>query len=209
MGVLLTSEEEDGEEEEEEFGRWDPDKEEPAASGDDAAIGGCRTEGARSARAPPMLCDVCTPDICAADRRKVTPHSTWYSVPTKRPEAKQAHAPEIFAISAEDLREDKKSSQYLPSWDYRLFVEHKAQPPPQPRIPDMIGHAPGETVTVKGKGAREKGGNASLPGDSRVSRRIRPLAILILFKKKTSSCCMNRRAPAVVMREAGRVLLGD
>jgi len=30
---------EDGEEEEEEeeFGRWDPDKEEPAASGDDAA----------------------------------------------------------------------------------------------------------------------------------------------------------------------------
>eukprot|EP00962_Isochrysis_galbana_P033265 scaffold11105_cov126-Isochrysis_galbana.AAC.2 len=36
----------------------------------------------------------------------------WYSVPTKRPEAKQAHAPEIFAIPAEDLREDKKSSQY-------------------------------------------------------------------------------------------------
>eukprot|EP00962_Isochrysis_galbana_P008147 scaffold2215_cov153-Isochrysis_galbana.AAC.1 len=45
----------------------------------------------------------------------------WYSVPTKRPEAKQAHAPEIFAIPAEDLREDKKSSQYLPSWDFRLF----------------------------------------------------------------------------------------
>eukprot|EP00962_Isochrysis_galbana_P028228 scaffold8892_cov107-Isochrysis_galbana.AAC.1 len=84
-----------------------------------------------------------TPDICAADRRKVTSPRTarsknwmifrkyptdrlpsayrWYSVPTKRPEAKQAHAPEIFAISAEDLREDKKSSQYLPSWDFRLF----------------------------------------------------------------------------------------
>eukprot|EP00962_Isochrysis_galbana_P010311 scaffold2853_cov123-Isochrysis_galbana.AAC.4 len=45
----------------------------------------------------------------------------WYSVPTKRPEAKQAHAPEIFAIPAEDLREDKKSSQYLPSWDFRLL----------------------------------------------------------------------------------------
>eukprot|EP00962_Isochrysis_galbana_P044532 scaffold17311_cov131-Isochrysis_galbana.AAC.2 len=45
----------------------------------------------------------------------------WYNVPTKRPEAKQAHAPEIFAIPAEDLREDKKSSQYLPSWDFRLF----------------------------------------------------------------------------------------
>jgi len=43
-------------------------------------------------------------------------------VPTKRPEAKQAHAPEIFAIPAEDLREDKKSSQYLPSWDFRLLV---------------------------------------------------------------------------------------
>jgi len=40
-------------------------------------IGGCRIEGARSARAPPMLCDVFTPDICAADRRKVTPHSTF------------------------------------------------------------------------------------------------------------------------------------
>eukprot|EP00962_Isochrysis_galbana_P047401 scaffold19373_cov129-Isochrysis_galbana.AAC.1 len=47
----------------------------------------------------------------------------WYSVPTKRPEAKQAHAPEIFAIPAEDLREDKKSSQYLPSWDFRLLEE--------------------------------------------------------------------------------------
>eukprot|EP00962_Isochrysis_galbana_P010321 scaffold2854_cov116-Isochrysis_galbana.AAC.10 len=46
----------------------------------------------------------------------------WYSVPTKRPEAKQAHAPEIFAIPAEDLREDKKSSQYLPSWDFRLLT---------------------------------------------------------------------------------------
>eukprot|EP00962_Isochrysis_galbana_P046233 scaffold18529_cov127-Isochrysis_galbana.AAC.2 len=46
----------------------------------------------------------------------------WYSVPTKRPEAKQAHAPEIFAIPAEDLREDKKSSQYLPSWDFRLLI---------------------------------------------------------------------------------------
>eukprot|EP00962_Isochrysis_galbana_P034964 scaffold11917_cov128-Isochrysis_galbana.AAC.12 len=45
-----------------------------------------------------------------------------HSVPTKRPEAKQAHAPEIFAIPAEDLREDKKSSQYLPSWDFRLFL---------------------------------------------------------------------------------------
>eukprot|EP00962_Isochrysis_galbana_P016051 scaffold4589_cov106-Isochrysis_galbana.AAC.5 len=45
----------------------------------------------------------------------------WYSVPTKRPEFKQAHAPEIFAIPAEDLREDKKSSQYLPSWDFRLL----------------------------------------------------------------------------------------
>eukprot|EP00962_Isochrysis_galbana_P040346 scaffold14600_cov110-Isochrysis_galbana.AAC.2 len=44
----------------------------------------------------------------------------WYSVPTKRPEAKQAHAPEIFAIPAEDLREDKKSSQYLPSWQLGL-----------------------------------------------------------------------------------------
>eukprot|EP00962_Isochrysis_galbana_P062086 scaffold51099_cov337-Isochrysis_galbana.AAC.1 len=43
---------------------------------------------------------------------------------------------------------------------------------PQPRIPDLIGHAPGETV----KGGREKGGNASPPGDSRVSRRIRPCA---------------------------------
>eukprot|EP00962_Isochrysis_galbana_P029841 scaffold9610_cov110-Isochrysis_galbana.AAC.4 len=43
----------------------------------------------------------------------------------------------------------------------------------------MIGHAPGETVKVKG--GREKGGNASLPGDNRVSRRIRPLALLILF----------------------------
>eukprot|EP00962_Isochrysis_galbana_P040785 scaffold14829_cov115-Isochrysis_galbana.AAC.2 len=52
----------------------------------------------------------------------------WYSVPTKRPEAKQAHAPEIFAIPAEDLREDKKSSQYLPSWDFRLF------PPPSTQI---------------------------------------------------------------------------
>eukprot|EP00962_Isochrysis_galbana_P023843 scaffold7262_cov110-Isochrysis_galbana.AAC.1 len=31
-------------------------------------------------------------------------------------------APEIFAIPAdEDLREDKKSSQYLPSWDFRLL----------------------------------------------------------------------------------------
>eukprot|EP00962_Isochrysis_galbana_P013894 scaffold3951_cov121-Isochrysis_galbana.AAC.8 len=48
-------------------------------------------------------------------------HLSWYSVPTKRPEAKQANAPEIFAIPAEDLREDKKSSQYLPSWDFRLF----------------------------------------------------------------------------------------
>eukprot|EP00962_Isochrysis_galbana_P027328 scaffold8583_cov119-Isochrysis_galbana.AAC.1 len=47
----------------------------------------------------------------------------WYSVPTKRPEAKQAHAPEIFAIPAEDLREDKKSSQYLPSWDFRLLAD--------------------------------------------------------------------------------------
>eukprot|EP00962_Isochrysis_galbana_P044576 scaffold17342_cov130-Isochrysis_galbana.AAC.16 len=61
-----------------------------------------------------MLCDVFTPDICAAHQRKVTPHSTWYSVPTKRPEAKQAHAPEIFAIPAEDLREDKKSSSTFP-----------------------------------------------------------------------------------------------
>eukprot|EP00962_Isochrysis_galbana_P050128 scaffold21571_cov120-Isochrysis_galbana.AAC.5 len=42
----------------------------------------------------------------------------------------------------------------------------------------MIGRAPG--VTVKGGGG--KGGNASLPGDSRVSRRIRPLALLILKK---------------------------
>eukprot|EP00962_Isochrysis_galbana_P017086 scaffold4907_cov122-Isochrysis_galbana.AAC.5 len=41
-----------------------------------------------------------------------------YQAPTK---AKQAHAPEIFAIPAEDFREDKKSSQYLPSWDFRLF----------------------------------------------------------------------------------------
>ena len=49
----------------------------------------------------------------------------WYIVPTERPEAKQAHAPEIFAIPAEDLREDKKSSQYLPSWDFRLFVPHR------------------------------------------------------------------------------------
>eukprot|EP00962_Isochrysis_galbana_P057903 scaffold30508_cov119-Isochrysis_galbana.AAC.1 len=40
----------------------------------------------------------------------------------------------------------------------------------------MIGHAPGETV----KGGREKGGNASPPGDSRMSRRIHPLALLIL-----------------------------
>eukprot|EP00962_Isochrysis_galbana_P013084 scaffold3741_cov114-Isochrysis_galbana.AAC.4 len=33
------------------------------------------------------------------------------------------HAPQIFAIPAEDLREDKKSSQYLPNWDFRLFLE--------------------------------------------------------------------------------------
>eukprot|EP00962_Isochrysis_galbana_P041120 scaffold15016_cov107-Isochrysis_galbana.AAC.1 len=39
----------------------------------------------------------------------------------------------------------------------------------------MIGRAPGGTV----KGGGEKGGKASLPGDSRVSRRIRPLALLI------------------------------
>eukprot|EP00962_Isochrysis_galbana_P002158 scaffold558_cov120-Isochrysis_galbana.AAC.12 len=52
----------------------------------------------------------------------------WYSVPTKRPEAKQANAPEIFAIPAEDLREDKKSSQYLPSWDFRLFNRFADQP---------------------------------------------------------------------------------
>eukprot|EP00962_Isochrysis_galbana_P008767 scaffold2441_cov121-Isochrysis_galbana.AAC.9 len=50
--------------------------------------------------------------------------------------------------------------------------------PPQPCIPEMIGRAPGETV----KGGGERGGNASLPGDSRVSRRIRPLALLILKK---------------------------
>eukprot|EP00962_Isochrysis_galbana_P018868 scaffold5475_cov127-Isochrysis_galbana.AAC.2 len=43
----------------------------------------------------------------------------------------------------------------------------------------MIGRAPGEMV----RGGGGKGGNASLPGDSRVSRRIRPLALLI-FKKK-------------------------
>eukprot|EP00962_Isochrysis_galbana_P048428 scaffold20198_cov160-Isochrysis_galbana.AAC.1 len=54
----------------------------------------------------------------------------WYSVPTKRPEAKQAHAPEIFAIPAEDLREDKKSSQYLPSWDFRLFTPFSLFRPP-------------------------------------------------------------------------------
>eukprot|EP00962_Isochrysis_galbana_P052480 scaffold23877_cov145-Isochrysis_galbana.AAC.1 len=49
------------------------------------------------------------------------------SVHTKRPEAKQAHAPEILAIPAENLREDKKSSQYLPSWDFRLLVR-RARP---------------------------------------------------------------------------------
>eukprot|EP00962_Isochrysis_galbana_P054482 scaffold26049_cov126-Isochrysis_galbana.AAC.1 len=32
----------------------------------------------------------------------------WYSVPTKRPEAKQAHAPEIFAIPAEDRRSSRR-----------------------------------------------------------------------------------------------------
>eukprot|EP00962_Isochrysis_galbana_P018684 scaffold5386_cov98-Isochrysis_galbana.AAC.4 len=41
----------------------------------------------------------------------------------------------------------------------------------------MIGRAPGETV----KGGGGKGGNASLPGDSRVSRRIRPLALQAVF----------------------------
>eukprot|EP00962_Isochrysis_galbana_P036479 scaffold12623_cov174-Isochrysis_galbana.AAC.1 len=46
----------------------------------------------------------------------------------------------------------------------------------------MIGRAPGGKI----KGGGEKGGNASLPGDSRVSRRIRPLALLI-FKKKIPS----------------------
>eukprot|EP00962_Isochrysis_galbana_P024460 scaffold7504_cov121-Isochrysis_galbana.AAC.3 len=61
----------------------------------------------------------------------------------------------------------------------RTYVEHRAQPPttttpPQPCKPDMIGRAPGGTV----KGGGEKGGNASMPGDSRVSRRIRPLALL-------------------------------
>eukprot|EP00962_Isochrysis_galbana_P026697 scaffold8298_cov148-Isochrysis_galbana.AAC.1 len=40
-------------------------------------------------------------------------------------------------------------------------------PPPGP-----VTHAQGRTV----KGGREKGGNASPPGDRRVSRRIRPLA---------------------------------
>eukprot|EP00962_Isochrysis_galbana_P011717 scaffold3300_cov97-Isochrysis_galbana.AAC.5 len=40
----------------------------------------------------------------------------------------------------------------------------------------MIGRAPGEMV----KGGGERGGNASLPGESKVSRRIRPLALLIL-----------------------------
>eukprot|EP00962_Isochrysis_galbana_P048969 scaffold20590_cov107-Isochrysis_galbana.AAC.2 len=39
----------------------------------------------------------------------------------------------------------------------------------------MIGRAPGGKV----KGGGGKGGKASLPGDSRVSRRIRPLALLI------------------------------
>eukprot|EP00962_Isochrysis_galbana_P044404 scaffold17217_cov134-Isochrysis_galbana.AAC.6 len=43
----------------------------------------------------------------------------------------------------------------------------------------MKGRAPGGKV----KGGGGKGGNASLPGDSRVSRRVRPLALLI-FKKK-------------------------
>eukprot|EP00962_Isochrysis_galbana_P003771 scaffold1054_cov116-Isochrysis_galbana.AAC.23 len=40
---------------------------------------------------------------------------------------------------------------------------------PQPCIPEMIGRAPGEMI----KGGGGKGGNASLPGDNRVSRRIR------------------------------------
>eukprot|EP00962_Isochrysis_galbana_P053298 scaffold24739_cov97-Isochrysis_galbana.AAC.2 len=39
----------------------------------------------------------------------------------------------------------------------------------------MKGRAPGGKV----KGRGERGGNASLPGDSRVSRRVRPLALLI------------------------------
>eukprot|EP00962_Isochrysis_galbana_P053596 scaffold25049_cov79-Isochrysis_galbana.AAC.1 len=39
----------------------------------------------------------------------------------------------------------------------------------------MIGRAPGGKV----KGRGERGGKASLPGDSRVYRRIRPLALLI------------------------------
>eukprot|EP00962_Isochrysis_galbana_P032662 scaffold10785_cov114-Isochrysis_galbana.AAC.8 len=51
--------------------------------------------------------------------------------------------------------------------------------PPQPcmYVPEMIGRAPGEMVKGGGGG---RGGNASLPGDSKVSRRIRPLALLIL-----------------------------
>eukprot|EP00962_Isochrysis_galbana_P031899 scaffold10429_cov122-Isochrysis_galbana.AAC.5 len=58
-------------------------------------------------------------------------YNRWYSVPTKRPEAKQAHAPEIFAISAEDLREDKKIFPVpctfpVLSWDFRL-LEAKIQ----------------------------------------------------------------------------------
>eukprot|EP00962_Isochrysis_galbana_P009034 scaffold2507_cov122-Isochrysis_galbana.AAC.25 len=54
--------------------------------------------------------------------------------------------------------------------------------PPQPCTPEIIGRAPGEKV----KGGGGKGGDASPPEDSRVSCRIRPLALahLILKQKK-------------------------
>eukprot|EP00962_Isochrysis_galbana_P036477 scaffold12617_cov155-Isochrysis_galbana.AAC.2 len=74
----------------------------------------------------------------------------WYSVPTKRLEAKQAHAPEIFAIPAEDLREDKKSSQYLPSWDFRL-LEPTVYPsyPPHRLAGTSDQHSPGPDVSSR------------------------------------------------------------
>eukprot|EP00962_Isochrysis_galbana_P006425 scaffold1733_cov123-Isochrysis_galbana.AAC.1 len=56
----------------------------------------------------------------------------------------------------------------------------------------MIGRAPGGKV----KGGGGKGGKASLPGDSRVSRRIRPLALLIFF--------FSMSRPVVVLVLRGR-----
>jgi len=46
---------------------------------------------------------------------------TTFKSRTNNGDIAELYAHEIFAIPAEDLREDKKSSQYLPSWDCRLF----------------------------------------------------------------------------------------